>query len=135
MSSSKGTSGKSQSISTKEKQVFDRLPLGTMIIDDKGTIEFVNKNLCEQMEVKNGKLKGTSLFDVLEPSCIPDVLALIRSDKKYSNQQSLILNPPKGRPVTGVFSFEEYPLGERNGYLMVLLERRVRAMKREIGYE
>jgi PAS domain S-box-containing protein len=135
MSSKKVPIAKKAIIETHEELVIDRLPLGIMILDEKGAIRFVNKNIADQMNKSQDDLIDSLIYDILEPSSIPDVLSILRSEKKYSRQQTLILNPPSGRSVHGIFSFEEYPLGNKPGFMMVMLEHKVRVMKREIGYE
>ena len=119
----------------REGKTMDRFPMGILILDGKGEISFLNSNLADQLDVDRKKLIGTLMFDVLEPSCIPDVLSLIRSEKKYMKELNLILNPPSGRLVHGTFTIERYPIDGKKGFLMVLKEQKARAVKKEIGFE
>jgi PAS domain S-box-containing protein len=135
MSSKKVPAGKKGSIEAHEEKVIDRLPLGIILVDEHGTIRFVNRNLSDQMDKGKDELEGSLIYDILEPSSIPDVLSILRSEKKYSTQQTLILNPPSGRTVHGLFSFQEYPLGKKKGFMMIMMEHKIRATRKEIGFE
>ncbi|MGA1820379.1 MAG: PAS domain S-box protein [Thermoplasmatota archaeon] len=118
-----------------ERMTMDRFPMGVMVIDSKGQIEFLNTILSDQLDLKRENVLGTLVFDILEPSSIPDVLSLIRSEKKYVKELNLILNPPAGRMVHGSFMIEEYPLPGQKGFLMILKEQKARTVKKEIGFE
>lgn len=117
------------------QKTMDRFPLGILIIDKKGQIEFLNSNLSDQMGVKRDEIVHSLLFDILEPSCIPDVLSLIRAEKGYVKEMNLILDPPSGRPVNGTFLVEGYTTDELTGFMFILKDRKVRGVKREIGFE
>ncbi|MGA1793536.1 MAG: PAS domain S-box protein [Thermoplasmatota archaeon] len=134
--SPKGTStARKAEMDDSERMTMDRFPMGLMVIDSKGQIEFLNKILSDQLDLKREKVQGTLVFDILEPSSIPDVLSLIRSEKKYVKELNLILHPPTGRMVHGAFMIEEYPLPAQKGFLMILKEQKTRAVKKEIGFE
>jgi len=135
MSPKRTSTAKEGKMNDNERTTMDRFPMGVMVIDSKGQIEFLNTILSDQMDLKREKVQGTLIFDILEPSSIPDVLSLIRSEKKYLKELNLIMNPPSGRMVHGVFMIEEYPLPGQKGFLMILKEQKTRAVKKEIGFE
>ncbi|MBN1538995.1 MAG: PAS domain S-box protein [Candidatus Thermoplasmatota archaeon] len=119
----------------QEKTTMDRLPLGIIVIDPKGNIEFINSDLSERMGVEKESITSSLLYDILEPSCIPDVLSFIRSGKSGPRELNLILDPPSGSLLNGLFLVKEHTLGDKKGFLFVLKELNVGTTKNEIGFQ
>lgn len=135
MSPKKGSIMGNDVTGAMDKAIMDQLPMGILIIDPKGNIEFTNSDLLERLGMKKENIISSLLYDILEPSCIPDVLSFIRSGESGPKELNLILDPPSGRSLNGLFLVKDHPLWDEKGFLFVLKELNVKTAKNEIGFE
>jgi PAS domain S-box-containing protein len=137
VSSSKGTSVKVKG--TEEDDVsegmINRLPMGIIIMDKEGRIQFVNGYLKKLVGMDQQSIVGTYLFDLLEPSGIPEIVTLLKDGGWSGKRLDLSMKTPSGRLISGAFLFEMHESMGAKDILITIMERKPQPPRREIGFE
>jgi len=116
-------------------ETINRLPMGIFIMDREGRIRFVNGFLGSLLGVDTRSIVGTYIFDILEPSGIPEILTLLKEGGWSGKRLDLSLISSSGRTIKGTFVFEEQESSDAKDILITMTERKNQPPRREIGFE
>ncbi len=137
VSSSKGTSteGKGAPGDEVSAELINRLPMGILIMDKEGRLKFVNGYLGSLLGMDPASIVGTYIFDLLEPSGIPEMVTLLKEGGWSGKRLDLSMKNQSGRWIKGTFLFEGHESKGAKGILITLMERKPEPPRREIGFE
>ncbi|MFW3145449.1 MAG: PAS domain S-box protein [Thermoplasmatota archaeon] len=126
---------KKKEVSDHEEVVMNGLPLGIIVMDGEGRIRFMNDHFTKLIGPAEDKVLGNYLYDIVEPSDIPEVLSMMKKGRRDGVQLEMTIRLIKGRSVHGIFTFRDHRFHGEKGSMVTMVEKEQRTKKNEICYE